>query len=350
MQIFTYKYRQWPIVGDFTGIMKQSSGKIFLTDWSRGNVIVDKEKQKIECDVLILGGGPAGLSAAIYCGRAKLKTVVLEEGVPGGQAATTYHIANYPGTSGVINGAELTNNMRKQAEYFQADIQSGVKVQEVNLISDKKVVKTENADYTSRAVIIATGAQPRKLQVEGADTFKSRGVHYCATCDGPFYQGKRVIVVGGGNSALQEAVFLTRFAEQVAIVHQFDHFQGSKVAQEEVFNNPKIKIRWSSTIRKIHGDDKVSQVTVYNSVTGQEETVETDAVFVYIGTEPKSELFKGQVDMDETGYIITDGEMRTKLPGVFAAGDIRKKEVRQAITAAGDGATAAVNAEKYLTN
>lgn len=308
------------------------------------------EVREIHADVIILGGGPAGLAAALYCGRARLKTIVLEENLPGGQAASTYHIANYPGTSGVVRGTDLTGNMRKQAEYFGAEIINGKRIREVNLISNPKVVKTEDATYYGRAIILSTGAQPRKLDAEGAETFRSRGVHYCATCDGPFYQGKKVIVVGGGNSALEEAVFLTKFADEVTIVHIFDHFQGSKIAQEEVFANPKIKVKWNCEVRKIHGDDLVKGVTIYNTATRQEEKMEVDGVFVYIGTEPKSEFFIGQLDLDEMGYIITDCEMRTKLEGVFAAGDIRKKEVRQAITAAGDGVTAAVNAEKYLTH
>lgn len=313
-----------------------------------GESLVKGELPKVECDVLILGGGPAGLSAAIYAGRARLNTVLVDEGLPGGQAATTYHIANYPGTPGTVSGKELVKNMREQAESFGVRIDDLKEVMEVRLTGEIKSVKTEDAEYLARAVVIATGAQPRKLPAEGEETFRGRGVHYCATCDGAMYQDQRVVVVGGGNSAVEEAVFLTRFAREVTIVHEFDHFQASKIAQEEAAKNPKIKVIWESHVEKVNGTTHVTGLTVKNLKTGQLQEIETDGIFVYIGTQPQSERFRGQLSINEYGYIVADEEMRTSIPGVFAAGDVRTKSIRQVITAASDGAIAGINAERYL--
>lgn len=305
-------------------------------------------QNRVICDVLIIGGGPAGLSAAIYAGRAKLKTVVVDEDNLGGQATTTYHIANYPGTDGVIEGHRLMDNMREQALSFGVRIDEYRPPVKINLQGENKCFITEENDYCAKAVIIATGAKPRKLPAEGADRLQSRGVHYCATCDGPFYKDKQVIVVGGGNSALQEAVFLTKFVSGVTIVHQLEQFQASKTAQDEAFNHPRIKVIRNSEIVRVNGDNHVSSVTLKNLETGEETEMSTDAVFVFIGHEPKSEMFKGQLKLTEAGYITTDEEMRTDVPGVFCAGDVRDKSTRQVITAASDGAVAAIQAEKYL--
>lgn len=314
-----------------------------------GTEVKSGERKRVEADLIILGAGPAGLSAAIYAGRAKLNTVVVEEGLPGGQAATTYHIANYPGTPGVIRGRELMDNMLRQALSFGVRVDDYKEVAEVDLVGEIKKVVTEDTDYYAPALIIATGAKPRLLPAEGEDTFRGRGVHYCATCDGAMYQGRRVIVVGGGNSAVEEAVFLTRFAEHVTIVHQFDHFQASRVAQEEALRHPKIDVIWESEVRRVIGEGHVTAVEIENLRTGERREIPTDGVFVYIGTRPATELFRGQVAMNEDGYIITDAEMATDIEGVFAAGDVRAKAVRQAITAAADGAIAGINAEKYVT-
>ncbi|ABB14266.1 thioredoxin-disulfide reductase [Carboxydothermus hydrogenoformans] len=315
-----------------------------------GQKLLPEVPETVKYDVIVLGGGPAGLSAALYTARAKLRTIVVDESVPGGQAATTYHIANYPGTPGTIRGKELTQNMLNQALAFGAEVDDLKEVLKVELTGEVKRVITEDKIYEAPAIILATGAEPRKLPAEGEDLFRGRGVHYCATCDGAMYQGMKVVVVGGGNSAVEEAVFLTRFATEVTIIHQFDHFQASKVAQEEAFANPKIKVIWDSEVRKVVGDKHVTGVVIENLKTKELSTVPTDGVFVYIGTQPKTNLFAGQVEMNEWGYIITDEEMRTNIPGVFAAGDLRQKSVRQAVTAAADGVIAAVNVERYLAS
>lgn len=313
-----------------------------------GNTFDKTDLKRVDCDVLILGGGPAGLSAAIYTSRAKLDTIVVEEGITGGQTATTYHVANYPGTNGVVIGRHLTDNMRKQAESFNAKIDDLKEIFEVNLANKIKYVKTEDTEYYARAVIIATGAQPRELPAEGESEFRGRGVHYCATCDGAMYQDSSLIVVGGGNAAVEEAVFLTRFAKHVTVIHQFDNFQASKIAQEEAFNNPNISIIWDSEVRKVNGENHVKGVTIENVKTGQLSEIPADGIFVYIGTKPNVEFLNNQASLNDYGYIKSDADMRTSLEGVFAAGDVRDKNVRQIATAVGDGVIAAISAEKYL--
>nr|WP_276568537.1 thioredoxin-disulfide reductase [Acetivibrio saccincola] len=297
---------------------------------------------------MILGGGPAGLSAAIYTARAKLFTVVVDEGLVGGQVASTFHVANYPGTNGVVRGIDLMDNMKKQAEDFGAIIDDMKEVSELNLEGEEKFVKTDDTDYYAKSVIIATGATPRKLPAEGEREFRGRGVHYCATCDGAMYQDANVIVVGGGNSAVEEAVFLTRYVKHVTLIHQLDHFQASKAAQEELFKNPNISIIWNSQVKKIIGENFVKAVLIENVNTKETQEIETDGVFVYIGMEPKTDFLKGKVKMNERGYIITDEDMQTNIPGVFAVGDVREKKVRQIATATGDGVVAGVIVEKYL--
>lgn len=314
-----------------------------------GEVLPRAEIKQQKCDVIILGAGPAGLSAAIYAARAKLDTVVLDISVPGGQAASTYHIANYPGTPGVINGMELTGHMLDQALSFGARVENLQEVSEVDLQNDLKTVCTENIHYQARAVIIASGARPRMLLAEGADKYKGRGVHYCATCDGAMYEGREVAVIGGGNSAVEEAVFLTRFASHVTIIHQFDHFQASQTAQEEAFANGKISVIWDSEVRQVQGSEQVLQnIQIENMKTHELSDIRTDGVFVYIGTQPASDLYKGQVKLDDYGYIAAGEDTVTSIPGVFAAGDVRTKPLRQVVTAAADGAVAGVMAEKFL--
>lgn len=313
-----------------------------------GGICSRKEREKVYCDVLILGGGPAGLSAAIYTARAKLFTVVVDEGLVGGQVASTFHVANYPGTNGVVRGIDLMDNMKKQAEDFGAIIDDMKEVSELNIEGEEKFVKTDDTDYYAKSVIIATGAAPRKLPAEGEREFRGRGVHYCATCDGAMYQDANVIVVGGGNSAVEEAVFLTRYVKHVTLIHQLDHFQASKADQEELFKNPNISIIWNSQVKKIIGENFVKAVLIENVNTKETQEIETDGVFVYIGMEPKTDFLKGKVKMNERGYIITDEDMQTNIPGVFAAGDVREKKVRQIATATGDGVVAGVIVEKYL--
>ncbi|GAB6170656.1 hypothetical protein JCM15765_01340 [Paradesulfitobacterium aromaticivorans] len=307
------------------------------------------EKEHYQADVLILGGGPAGLTAGIYTSRSKLKTIIVEQGLAGGQAATTFHIANFPGTNGTVGGKDLMQNMIAQAKSFGADIQDLKEVVSVDLQGDMKRISTVDAEYSAPVMIIATGAESRRLPAEGEAEFRGKGVHYCATCDGAMYQdADNVIVVGGGNSAVEEANFLTKYAKHVTIVHQFDHFQASKTAQEEAEANPKISVIWDSEPRRIVGNGHLAGIEIENVKTNELSVVNANGAFVYIGMQPRTDLFKDQLKINDWGYVLADDEMRTDIPGVFVAGDVRSKTVRQVATAVGDGAVAAVNAERYL--
>ena len=309
-----------------------------------------KEIDKVTCDVLVLGGGPAGLSAAIYTARAKLLTMVIDEGIAGGQVATTYHVANYPGTNGVVRGLDLMDNMKKQAGDFGAVIDEMKEVFSVEFKYNMINVKADGTDYHAKSLVIATGATPRKLPAQGENDYRGRGVHYCATCDGAMYQEKDVVVVGGGNSAVEEAVFLTRYAKNVTMVHQFDHFQASKSAAQEAIDHPQINIIWDSEVRKVYGNDFVEGVEIVNIKTKERRQIKTDGVFVYIGLRPRTALFDNLLNMNEQGYIITDADMKTSVNGVYAAGDVREKVIRQIATATGDGVIAGMLAERYVEN
>ncbi|MHB1253202.1 MAG: FAD-dependent oxidoreductase [Candidatus Humimicrobiaceae bacterium] len=314
-----------------------------------GEVIPKEEIKRVDCDILILGAGAAGLSAAIYTARAKMNTIAIDESVPGGQTASTYHVANYPGTPGVVRGKEIINNMRKQAQSFGARIDDLKEISVIKLEDKIKYVCTEDTEYFAKAVIIASGAKPIALPAEHADEFKGKGVHYCATCDGSMYQDRGVVVVGGGNSAVQEAVFLTKFASHVTIIHQFDNFQASRSAQEDVFKNKKIDIIWNSEVRKVNGlEHSLTSVVIENLKTNELSEIKTDGVFVYIGTEPASKMYRGLIEIDESGYIVASEDTKTNVDGVFAAGDIRTKPIRQVVTAASDGAVAGIMAERYI--
>lgn len=306
------------------------------------------KKDKTECDVLILGGGPAGLTAAIYAARSKLFTVIVDDSFVGGQVSTTYHVANYPGTNGVIHGTALMNNMKKQALDFGAQIDDMQDIEEITLEGGVKKLQTQKTDYHARTVVIATGATPRKLNVEGEETFAGRGVHYCATCDAALYQDAHVMVVGGGDAAVEEAVFLTRYAKKVTVIHRRDSFSATKAAQDELFKNPAIEVLFNTACIAIHGQDFVTSVTLEDTKTKKTRQESIDGIFIYIGMRPMSKLFEKQLKMDDIGYILTDENMQTSLQGVFAAGDVRKKEVRQIATAVGDGSVAGIMAGRYL--
>lgn len=309
------------------------------------------KKEVIEADVLVLGGGPAGLTTAIYSSRAKLRTIVVEEGLPGGQAATTYHISNYPGTPGTLGGKALMDNMIQQARSFGADIHDLKEVFDIDLSQAMKEIVTEDAIYRAPVLVVATGSESRRLPAGGEADFRGNGVHYCATCDGAMYQdAENVIVVGGGNSALEEAVFLTKFAKHVTIIHHSENFRASKDAQEEVAVNDKISVIWDAEVRSIVGEKHLTGVSIENIKTHEMRTVEANGVFVYIGMQPRTQLLKDQLKVNDWGYIEADDEMRTNIKGVFVAGDVRNKTVRQVATAVGDGAVAAVNAERYLAS
>ncbi|MDI6600790.1 MAG: thioredoxin-disulfide reductase [Thermoanaerobacteraceae bacterium] len=314
-----------------------------------GFSIMDREPERVECDVLVLGGGPAGLTAALYASRAKLNTVVVDEGVTGGQAANTYYIENYPGTSGSIEGKILTKNMREQAESFGAVIDDLKEIVEIKLTDTEKYVRTEDKIYFPKAVVLAMGAQPRKLPAENEDVFRGKGIHYCAICDGSMYEGKHVAVIGGGNSAIQETLYLSNIADKITVIHEFDNLQASKVLQDKVFNNPKVNFIWESHVEKAEGDEMLKRLFYKNLKTGEVSSIDVDGAFVYIGLSPKTDILNGQVEINQYGYVKTDEDLMTSVKGVFAAGDIRDKKVRQVATAVGDGATVGVNVERYLS-
>lgn len=298
-------------------------------------------------DVVIVGGGPAGLTAGIYAARAKLKTLLIERGMVGGLAATTEFIENYPGFSEPISGPELMSRMEEQAKRFGLELLYA-HVETVQKEGQSFVVKTEENQIACRAVIIATGAHPQKLNVKGEDLFHGRGVSYCATCDGAFFKGKQVAVVGGGDAAIEEAIFLTKFAHQVYVIHRRDQLRATKLIQERARQNPRINFIWNSVVEEIIGQETVTGVRLKDVRTGERKELKVEGVFIYIGYRPNSSLVKDLVELDEQGYIITDDSMQTSCPGLFAAGDVRQKPLRQVVTAVADGAIAAVSVEKYL--
>ena len=298
-------------------------------------------------DTLILGGGPAGYSAALYTARAGLDTLVIEKICPGGQMATTDIIDNYPGFDAGIDGMELGMKMMAGAERFGAKSAYG-EVAEVDLTSKIKRVVTADATYYGKTVIIATGASPRALGLENEQALIGRGVHYCAHCDGRFYKGKTVMVVGGGNSAASDALYLSGLAEKVILVHRRDTLRATKIYHAPLMRAENVEFFWNTKISTLHADKRISSVTVTDLTNGQEREVKIDGLFVSIGRCPATELFKGQLPLDSQGYIIADESTKTPLEGVFVAGDVRTKVLRQVVTAASDGAVAAHHAEEYL--
>lgn len=299
-------------------------------------------------DVIIVGGGPAGLSAAIYTARARLRTLVLERMMFGGQIVNAELVENYPGFDNGISGVELTQQMAKQAQKYGAEMKSAV-VLGLEVAGEHRIIKTEEDTYSATAVIIAGGSERTKLGVAGEEELTGRGVSYCATCDGAFFAGGRVAVVGGGDAALTEALFLTRFASKIYVIHRRNELRATRILQEEAFANPKMEFIWDTVVEAIEGEQKVRKVGIRNVKTGQKSTLDVDGVFIYVGLKPNTEYLKGIVELDGAGYIVTDERMHTRVPGVFAAGDIRHNSARQAITAAGDGATAAIFAEHYIS-
>ena len=298
-------------------------------------------------DVLILGGGPAGYSAALYTARAGLDTLVMEKICPGGQMATTDIIDNYPGFDAGIDGIELGMKMAAGAERFGAK-SAYAEITEVDLApAIKRVVATDGV-YLGKTVIIATGASPRPLGLEGEQALIGRGVHYCAHCDGRFYKGKTVMVVGGGNSAASDALYLSGLCEKVIVVHRRDTLRATKIYHAPLMHAENVEFCWNSTVTALHADKRIDSVTLTDLTSGQEREVKIDGLFVSIGRQPATELFAEQLALDAHGYIVADESTKTSLPGVFAAGDVRTKELRQVVTAAADGAVAAHMAETYL--
>ncbi len=298
-------------------------------------------------DVIVIGGGPAGLTAGLYTSRSRLKTLLIENGLLGGQMTTTELIENYPGFPQGINGDELSRLMEEQAKRFGLEV-IGEQAVEVKLEGDQKIVKTEEGSYQCQALIVCTGTEYRKLGVPGEKEFAGRGVSYCATCDGAFFRDNQIVVVGGGDSALTEALYLTKFVKEVTIVHRRDAFRGTKIYQERVFSNPKVRVLWNSVIEAINGDTIVKSIRVRNVKTGEISDHSIEGVFLFVGLVPRTQFLEGLVRMGEEGYIFTDENCETSVKGIFAAGDCRRKLVRQIATAVGDGATAGCSAEKYI--
>jgi len=300
-------------------------------------------------DVAIIGAGPSGLTAGLYAARAKLSTVILEKMFPGGQAALTHNIENYPGFTEGVNGAELTDAMKKQAERFGAEFING-DVDKIDKNNDLFTVFMKSESIKANSVVLATGAQPRKVGVKGEKEFTGRGISYCATCDGAFYKDKPIAIVGGGDTAIQEALYLTRFASSIYVIHRRNELRATKILQERAFNNEKIKFIWDSVVNEINGKDAVEEVVVENVKTGKLDSISVDGVFIAIGYTANTAFVKDLVQLDEQGYVITDDRMTTKTPGLFAAGDIRQKPLRQVVTAVADGAIAAAEAGRFLEN
>jgi thioredoxin reductase (NADPH) len=300
-------------------------------------------------NVIIIGSGPAGYTAAVYAARASLEPLVFEGAVTaGGALMNTTEVENFPGFRDGIQGPALMDEMRAQAERFGAELVTD-DVVEVDLTGDLKVVKTAEGTFTARAVILATGSGYRKLGLRDEDRLSGHGVSWCATCDGFFFRDQHIAVVGGGDSALEEATFLSRFGSKVTIIHRRDELRASKIMQDRAFADPKIEFAWNSEVVGIHGEDKLSGLTLRDTVSGETRELPATGLFIAIGHDPRSELLTGQVDLDDEGYVLVEGSStRTNLPGVFACGDLVDHTYRQAITAAGSGCAAALDAERYL--
>ncbi|CAN2248202.1 thioredoxin-disulfide reductase [Bacillus vallismortis] len=298
-------------------------------------------------DVIIIGAGPAGMTAAVYTSRANLSTLMIERGIPGGQMANTEDVENYPGFESIL-GPELSNKMFEHAKKFGAEYAYG-DIKEVVDGKEYKVVKAGSKEYKARAVIIAAGAEYKKIGVPGEKELGGRGVSYCAVCDGAFFKGKELVVVGGGDSAVEEGVYLTRFASKVTIVHRRDKLRAQSILQARAFDNEKVDFLWNKTVKEIHEENgKVGSVTLVDTVNGEESEFKTDGVFIYIGMLPLSKPFENLGITNEEGYIETNDRMETKVEGIFAAGDIREKSLRQIVTATGDGSIAAQSVQHYV--
>jgi len=306
------------------------------------------EKKKTKFDVVIIGAGPSGYTAGIYCSRAGYDTLILSGILPGGQLVNTTEVENYPGFENGIMGPDLMIEMRKQTQRMGTTIVDDEAVN-VDFRNSPFKILSGSEEYEAKAVIIATGANPRKLGLEGEKTFAGKGVSYCATCDGPFFRNQELIVVGGGDSAIEEATFLTKFASKIHLVHRRDELRASKIMQERAFNNEKIKFHWDSEVIDIKGNQKMQEGVIRNIKTNEETNLAAGGLFVAIGHEPNTGLFKNQIDLDDEGYIILKNKTQTNIEGVFAAGDVHDRTYRQAITAAGFGCMAAIDVDKYLT-
>jgi thioredoxin reductase (NADPH) len=300
-------------------------------------------------DLVVVGAGPAGLTAAIYAARARMKTLVLDESVAGGQVKTTHKVSNYPGFPEDIKGTDLAKAFAAQAERFGAKVRRAVEITRHDLGGEVKTFELDEEEQVEApAVIVATGARPRDLGVPGESKFKGRGISYCATCDGAYFDGKEIHVIGGGNSAVEESLFLTQFARKVTIIHQFDQFQAEPVSAQEALSNPKIEVIWDSEPRAFLGEKQLEKLRIENVKTKETRELATDGVFIFVGYVPRTDLVKGLVKLNPWGYVETGEDMSTEIPGLYVAGDIRAKQFRQITTAVADGTIAALAVQKYL--
>jgi len=305
-------------------------------------------KEEIIYDAIIIGGGPAGLTAGIYLSRARMNTLLIEKAIPGGQVNLTEIIENYPGFPHGIAGPELMQKMEEQAVRFGLKIEYG-EVEEIKIKEDKvKIVRINNQEYKTLTIILASGAEASKLEVPGEEELRGRGVSYCATCDAPFFKHQKIVVVGGGDTAIEEALYLTKFVWEVTIIHRRDRLRATKILQERVFANEKINFVWDSVVTRVLGNEKVEGVLIQNKKTGEEKEIPCQGVFVFVGNIPNSNFLKELVKLGKKGYILTDDNMMTSQEGIYACGDIRKKILRQVVTACGEGATASFAAQKYI--
>ena len=327
-------------------MMSADSGAAVLQTSNDGPKIPDTKKTKF--DVIIVGAGPSGYTAGIYCSRAGYDTLILSGLLPGGQLVNTTEVENYPGFENGIMGPDLMIEMRKQSQRMGTTIVDDVVVDTDFRRAPYKVL-TSSEEYEAGAVIIATGANPRKMGIEGEEEFSGKGVSYCATCDGPFFRNMELVVVGGGDSAIEEATFLTKFATKIHVVHRRGELRASKVMQERAMNNEKIQFHWNSEVIQIKGDQKMQQAVLKDLKTNEEKTIDVGGLFVAIGHIPNTQLFKGQIDLDDEGYIVLKNKTHTNMEGIFAAGDVHDRSYRQAITAAGFGCMAAIDVDKFLT-
>ena len=299
-------------------------------------------------DVIIIGGGAAGLSAGIYASRAKLSTIIINQGVVGGQMVLTNEIANYPGVE-ITNGYVLANTMKRQAKSFGCKIKSNVKIANFQLNTATKTIELEDGNsFTAKAIILASGGRPRPLNISGENTFKGTGISYCATCDGDFFTDKEIVVIGGGNSALEEAVTLTKYASKVTIIHQFDKFQAFPAVVDEAKANPKIEFIMETEPRAFEGENELSNIVLENLKTGAKYDLKTQGAFIFIGYIPSTDELPKELELTDKGEIVTDRSMHTNIEGVFAAGDCTQKQFRQVTTAVADGTIAALSAAEYI--
>ena len=307
-------------------------------------------KKREYYDVAIIGGGAGGLTAGIYCGRARLKTIIFEKALPGGLATYTSEIENYPGFPETLSGTELMKRFEKQAKKFGTEIKLTA-IKTVDLTSKEKVVSTFRTDYVAKSVIIAAGGKPRLTGAKGEELFLyDKGISFCATCDAAYYTGKSVLIIGSGDAAIEEAIFLTKFASrvQISVIHDEGTIDANEIAKEHAFANPKLEFLWNTMVEEFKGEERLQQVVLKNVKTGNLIPVDVDGCFLFIGYLPDTDLFKGQVTMNQRGYVLTNENMETNLEGVFAVGDVRDKVLRQVATAVGDGAIGGVAAERYL--